>query len=303
MPRENQQHRESAVQPLEFAFMAANDWLEFTCEMYDTLDRIDAHGGRLDAGVLSMSDGRTIPLLALAQHCHLRPREEWSDLISGHLRAMIGRLRDVCVDEPDVPLSLFDLRVRLVPDDPVDHKVFGELGARPYATGITQALAVDVVGGIRFVAEKELDDLGHDAHQVWAGAWAQTEALEQPDDVNVIDVGGADVVHVFGERPLTASLVGTVDQLLGPFPADGAIVSVPAGHSVLVHPLEGPAEARLAIDALIPITRQLFRQGPDSISAHLYWWRDGRLEWIPTYFARDGIEAYLPADLADLLQR
>ena len=52
---------------------------------------------------------------------------------------------------------------------------------------------------------------------------------------------------------------------------------------------------------MIPITRQVHQSGPGSLSPHVYWWRDGSLTWIPTYFGRDGVEFHAPNGLADLI--
>jgi hypothetical protein len=54
---------------------------------------------------------------------------------------------------------------------------------------------------------------------------------------------------------------------------------------------------------MIPITRELHRRGPNAVSPHLYWWYDDQLAWMPTYFAPDGIEAYPPPGLVELLYR
>ena len=287
--------------PIDFEFMAADEWLAFNCEVYDAAASIEIGLREVDGGWLHLQSGRSLPLLQLAQVCHLADPVHWRNLIDTHLATMTAHLVTESHDVVE-PLSMFDLRIRLVPDDPRDHTMFGELGARPFAEGVTQILAVDVPGAVRSVPAREIDDLGWDLDEAWASAWAQTTTLEAPDELNVIDVGGADVVHVYGERTFTSSLVGVIDDIVGPVDEPGAIVSMPLGHSLLVHPIEG-REASIAAHAMIPLTRQLFRNGPSSVSPHLYHWRDGRLAWIPTYFADDGIEFHPPVELASVLAR
>lgn len=281
--------------PIDFDFMPPEAWLDFHCELYDVVDELDLAVASIDNGVIQLTNGRALGLLQLAQHCHLRHRNEWHELITRYLRTMTAHLGD------DVePFSMFDLRIRLVPDCPADREIFEHLGARPFAEGVVQMLAVDVPGAVRSVPVREIEEYGWDVEEAWASAWAQTETLEHPDEVHVIDVGGATLTHVFGERSFTSSLVRVIDQIVGPFDERGAIVAIPIRHSMLVHPIRD-ASARTAAAALIPITRQLHRQGPGSVSAHLYWWRDGELTWIPTYFGPDGMECYLPPDLVDVL--
>jgi len=285
--------------PIDFEFMDASEWLDFHCELHDVVAEIGLAVSTIGPGAIRLRNGRSLGLLQLAQHCHLRGRDEWRDLIVAHLRTMTAHLLDVVE-----PFSMFDLRVRLIPDTPDDRDTLRSLGARPFAEGIVAVLATDVSDAIRCVPATEITELGWDLDEAWASARAQTELLERADEVHTIDIGGADIVHVFGERPFTASMVGVVDRLIaetadiGP---DGAIVSMPLRHSLLVHPVGD--EVRTAIAGLIPITRQLFKQGPGSVSAHLYWWRDGELQWIPTFFdgTVEGVEFYPSDELAGVV--
>ncbi len=285
-------------QPVDFEFMSPSDWLEFHCELYDVVADLGLVVGRIDPGVVRLADGRSLGLLQLAQHCHLRERGEWRGLIEAHLTTVTEHLGHTTTS-----ISLFDLRIRLVPDTPADAATFEKFGARPFAEGVVQLLAVDVADAVRCVSADEITRAGWDLDEAWASARLQTELLEQVDEVHEIDLGGASVVHVFDERPFAASMVRIADELIAEVAGigeHGAIVSIPSRHSVLVHPVDG-ANAQVAIDALIPITRQLYKQGPGSVSPHLYWWRNGELNWIPTFFEphADGYlaEAFLPPEL------
>ena len=102
-----------------------------------------------------------------------------------------------------------------------------------------------------------------------------------------------------------AGMIGAIDDVIAEYAhigERGAIVSMPIRHSVLVHPIDD-STVRPAIAGMIPITRQLFKQGPGSVSPHLYWWRDGALEWIPTFFdgTPSGVEVYPSSELSDLV--
>ncbi|BAN02677.1 hypothetical protein [Ilumatobacter coccineus] len=299
-PFEQAPRPDIADRPTDFDFMAPGAWLEFNCELYAIVDELAIAIDRIDAGVIHLQSGRALPLLQLAQHCHLSPRDDWHDLIRQHLRTVTAHLTEVATLSAE-PISMIDLRVRLVPDDPADRPVIDELCARPFADGIVQVLAVDIPDAIRLVPRCEIDELGWDLDEVWSSAWAQTEALEQPDEVNVIDVGGADVVHIFGHRVFNASLVRQIEDVVGTIGPNGAIVSIPHNHSVLVHVIEDTTVVT-ALNAMIPITRQVHRHGPGSVSPQLYWWRDGAMTSIPTYFAPDGVEVYPSPELVAILR-
>jgi hypothetical protein len=299
-PFEGAPRPDIADRPIEFEFMSAGEWLDFNCELYDVVAELGLDVDAIDAGMIRLGCGRTMRLLQLAQHCHLRPRDDWHELIGSHLQTMVTQLAAIS-RAAVADLSVFDLRVRLVPDDPADREVFRELCVRPFADGVVEVLSVDVPDAVRIVSRRELGENGIDVEEAWASAWLQTESLEQPDEVNVIDVGGSSVVHVFGERVFTASLVGRIEDFVGPIGPNGALVSIPHSHSILVHVIDD-ITVTIAVSAMIPITRQVHRQGPGSVSPHLYWWRNGELACIPTYFAADGVEAYPSPELVAVLR-
>jgi hypothetical protein len=286
-----------AHRPVDFEFMPSEKWLEFHCELYDVVNDLGLAVSRIDPGVVRLRNGNSLGLLQLAQHCHLRPRDEWRNLIDTHLRTMTAHL-----DHVVEPFSMFDLRIRLVPDAPADADSLRRLGARPFADGIVQLLAVDVETAVRCVPATEIAALGWDIDEAWASATVQTEMLEVPEEIHTIDIGGAQMIHVFGERPFLASMVGVVDQLIvghGNIGERGAIISMPLRHSLLVHPI-ADTDVRIAIAGMIPVTRQLHKQGPGSVSPHLYWWRGGTLEWVPTFFdgTINGVDYYPSDELA-----
>lgn len=282
--------------PVDFECMVRSERLDFHCELYDVVAELDLAVCTIGPGAIRLRNGRSLGLLQLAEQCHLRPRDDWRELIGAHLRTMTSDLREMIE-----PLSVFDLRVRLVPDTLGDSETLRSLGARPFAEGILQVLAIEVDHAVRCVSTRDVAEHGWDLEEVWASALAQTEVLEVADEVHAIDIGGVDIIHVFGERSFTASMIGVVDRLVGEVAhvgGSGAIVALPLRHSLLVHPVDNDGVIA-AIVGMIPITRQLFEQGPNSVSPHLYWWNGGRLEWIPTFFdgTIDGVDFYPSNDL------
>ena len=287
-------------QPVDFEFMDSVDWLEFHCEVHDVVAELDLAVSRVDPGVLRLADGRALSLFELAQRCHILSRDAWRELITLHLRTMTAHLGDIIE-----AYSTFDVRIRLAPDTPADAETFAYLGARPFAEGVVALLAVEVANAVRCLNIDDVASLGVDVDELWASALAQTESFEHPDELHEIDLGDARFVHIFGQRPFTASMIGVVDELIsgcaeiGEF---GAIVALPLRHSILVHPIHD-VSIEAAIAGLVPITRQLYKQGPGSVSPHLYWWRDGALTWIPTVYEDDRmiVEYYAPPELVEII--
>jgi hypothetical protein len=181
----------------------------------------------------------------------------------------------------------FDVRIRLTPVDAVSDHV------RPFAEGVVQSVALRGTDGDRDLRADEIDDPS------WASAWAQTQALEQPHEINTIDASGVPLVHLFSDTNYGASFVPFLADVVDIGP-QGALVSIPLVHSVLVHAITDVSLVQAA-QAMIPITRQVHKAGPGSLSPHVYWWRDGNLTWIPTYFGRNGADFHAPNGLADLI--
>ncbi len=286
--------------PVDSDRMSGDFWLAFHTEVHGAVTELGLNDASITPSVVRLRNGRSLSLLQLAQHCSSLPSLEWNSLIAGHLRTMTAYL-----DQISEPLSMFDLRIRLVPDTLADAETLHQLGGRPFVDGVIEVLAIDVDDAVRCVPTSEIAANGWDVDEAWVSARLQTELLEVPDEIHIVDIGSADLIHVFGERPFTASTVGVIDDLIAEYAQIGdlgAIVSMPLRHSVLVHPIDN-ASAQCGIAGMIPIAHQLFKQGPGSVSPHLYWWRDGSLEWIPTFFdgTTSGSEFYPSPELAAAL--
>ncbi len=181
----------------------------------------------------------------------------------------------------------FDVRIRLTPAHTVSNNF------RPFAEGVVQSVSLRGRIEDRDLRVDEVDDSS------WESAWAQTRMLERPQAINTIDANGVPLVHLFSDNLYGASFVPFLPDVID-VGSQGALVSIPLVHSVLVHPI-GEVSLVQAAQAMIPITRQVHKSGPGSLSPHVYWWLDGGLTWIPTYFGRNGIEFHAPNGLADLI--
>lgn len=281
------------------AFMSCDAWLDFHCELYDVLSHRELRVARVDPGAIRLVDGRSLDLIPLVAQCSERPAADWRGLIERHLDRLVTLLGGPrCMVAG--PISSFDLRVRLLPASPIERPVLDSLGVRWLTADLVAALVVVDAHASRALSVAEIVEQGWDLDHAWESAWAQTEQLEEPDQLEIIDVSGVDVIHMSGPDEFTASLVCSLEQHVGPVGRNGAIVAVPCLDTVLVHPIEGPSSRR-AIGTLVPIVRRLHAEGPGSLSPQVYWWRAGRLVWIPTVFGGDTNEVYLPAGLSDVL--
>ena len=207
------------------------------------------------------------------------------------------------VSAASTALSMFDLRVQVGPDGPALLPEHEALGAHWFAEGVVRYLVVRTETGIRPISVAEIERLGWSVEDAWSSAWAMTCTMERPSEINVVDTGQALLFHLYSEHDFGASFVPFLDDVLAasePLGEHGAIVSMPMRRSVFVHPIRG-GEVISAVQAMIPITRQIYQTGADAVSAQLYWWQAGQLTWIPTYYGRDAIEFYPPTELSDAI--
>jgi hypothetical protein len=88
-----------------------------------------------------------------------------------------------------------------------------------------------------------------------------------------------------------------LDRHLGGEPEGGVLVAVPNRHVVMFHAVES-AEALHILSGLPSVVRQMFEQGPGSVSPALLWARRGQFRVVE--FAADGSVAG-PAELVEAL--
>ena len=140
------------------------------------------------------------------------------------------------------------------------------------------------------------------AADVWARAWANTRRHPEPIDVATVEIAGGPMTVVHGENFYTASRVRWLEDLVGPVGPFGALVAMPRRSTLLVHIIRD-ADVMNAVEPLVLNARLLHLEGPRSVSAHVYWWRDGELRWVPTMFDEDDdrVEFHPPPDLAQVL--
>ncbi|MEL6892191.1 MAG: hypothetical protein AAFP84_11380 [Actinomycetota bacterium] len=290
--------REGLEQPSSHGFMDREAWFEFHCELYDVVSELAVSVERIEAGMVRLADGRSLELLAVMEQCDGRPREDWHGLVHRHLQTWLDLSPMTPVAWSDRP-SKFDLRVRLVPFSPIDERILSLVGARRVTGDIAAVLSLATRHGIETITPAELDRFGWDEDTSWRRGWEQTELLAEPDELDVVEVGGIEIVHLFGRGELTATLAFGLEEHIGPIGDRGAIVGLPCDHSVLIHPIEG-SHSRHAIGTMAPLVRKLHADGPGSLSPQLYWWRDDEITWIPTIVG-DVNEVYLPEGLGDVL--
>jgi hypothetical protein len=281
-------------------FQALVDLVTAELERRGDAFTFDAEGGRV---YLAQPEGSALGLANLAQVCHQTPLHEWPGVVAEH----VGRSLDLAAEGVDTAEQMardFDrarqcLKVRLYPSD-VGGDIF--LTVREPMADVRAVLVFDMPETIHSVHQDHVDAWGRPLDELFAIALANVKAGDPVDPKTFEIVPGASVSLLGGGSFFTASHALFLGDYLSPAPEAGALVAVPHRHAVVYHPI-ADEKVMVALNTMIPLAMGMFRDGPGSVSPHLYWWRDGCYTHLPTEVGESTIEFNPPEEFVEVLNR
>jgi len=226
----------------------------------------------------------------LAQICNQSPRRAWTTIVSGHFDMVLKTAKDAEATWDRLAAEFEEARsiikVRLYPAD-VANKDF--MAWREPADGLIATLVYDLPQSVASVHKDHIEKWNRPLDELFEIGLANVkeEGLIEPTHFDVS--GGAKVNAISSGSFFTASHSLFLGDYLSPENELGAVVSVPHRHTVLFHPIED-ARAVNAMNAMIPAAAGMFQEGPGSVSPHLYWWHDGKLQRQHTEITANSIE-------------
>ena len=208
----------------------------------------------------------------LAQTCRAADSEDWRLIIYGHVARLDDFAPDVLVERlGDYERLQPDLRVRVV--GPQHLSQIDPVGdALPL--GFFACLSVNLDGAACPVDHSYFDGWSVDHGEVMAGALANT-LLDEP----LTPLEGSDSPAKF--RAFTGDSLFVTGHLLdfartvpdiGP---QGAVVTMPAAHTVLVCPIEFNEKFVDHSATMLAASYVRYLAGPNSVSPNALWWRPG----------------------------
>jgi hypothetical protein len=236
-----------------------------------------------------------VGLVGPAQKCNMRPEAEWARTLTEHFSSL---------DQTQSNLQLmrdFDsvrdaIRVRVYPDLFVDQPDATVL--RFLAPGINVHPVVDMPDRVMVVLRRHLSDWGLSEDELFR---LGTEQARRHETVGpeLIDLGEGVSFHTIrGNSFLVSANALWLEEYIEPA-GRGALVALPNRHEVLFHEIKSLGPLVRTHDALAKIVRDLFDEGPGSISPELYWWCDGRWTHLPLKFERGRLVHLLPREFVE----
>ncbi len=281
-------------------FFAPEDYREFVARVEGEMKR---RGLRyeLGDGTLRVHEGKGEPsdygLLNLAQLCNATERAEWARTVTEHFDSALGAGADAG-DLEALAGSLETagpaLKVRLYHPDYLAQIGADRLIHRIPAEGLVETLVYDLPGSVRTVPPEHARRWGRPDGELFRRGLANVRAEASPAR-QTFDLDRGTRFHALvGDSFFVASHALFLEEYLGPPTEFGALVSVPHRHAVLYHAI---ADMRVvvAVSSMIPVTFGMYQEGPGSVSAGIYWWREGRLTHLPTQVTAKSV-SFTPPD-------
>ena len=208
----------------------------------------------------------------LAQTCRVADPEDWRLIIYNHIARLDDFAPDVLAERlADYQKLQPDLRVRVVGPQHLS-QIDAVCDSLPL--GLSACLSVDLDGAACPVDRSYFEEWGIEHGEVMAAALANTlmdeplaayEGSELPDNVQVFT---GDSLFVTGHLLDFARTVPDIGL-------QGAVVTVPAAHTVMVCPIE--LNEQFVEDSATMLAASYIRYlaGPNSVSPNALWWRPG----------------------------
>lgn len=233
------------------------------------------------------------------------PRDQWPAIVAGQvdeiLRAEEEQARFLA-EIGDFEKVKPKIKVRLFPAEALQSDAAKQVVMRQIADGLVAAPMYDLASALLPVSKEHV------------AAWKMTEDQLFPIGLNNMvaagpvrvqelqDEGGPKILALGGDSPLVATHLFFIERYFEKVPEAGILICVPTAHTLLMHPILN-AEAAAAIKVLFPAAIAMHRQGPNSLSPHVYWWRARNLTKLEAKVEGENIEFFPPPDLVAALQK
>lgn len=216
----------------------------------------------------------------LAQICNLEPPQEWPDIIGPHLdlsdAADVKAMAAMTLGSPYAQLA-GQLALRIHPEDYLANMEQHVLH-RCDLPGTVTVLVIDLPRSVMAVPTPIADGWGVPREQLFARALQNVVAMGPTPWTELPLPPVMRLDALMGQHTYIASHALRLGQCLPRIGRHGNLIAVPHRHILLSHPIDGDKLVP-SVEALQLMAEGMHREGPGSISPHLFWRRpDGVFE-------------------------
>ncbi len=291
------------------------DWASFfTPEQYDLFCRlVSGYFNRqktrhvMDDGVVAVIPDKGQPrqhgLLNLAQICRALPEQQWATTIAEHF----GRVRKVEEEKRhlDADIGNYEkvshlLATRLFSPAYLQSVPGEQLVTRNDIPHTVTALVFDLPSAVRTVHADEADAWGK-SHDELLRRGLDNVRISLPPEWQTIDLEeGVQLLALESESFFAASYALMLDEFPQAVGSRGALVGIPTRHVLLCYPIDDVGVIQ-AIEVMIRAIYEFEKQGPGSLSEHLYWHHEGEMIDLPYRITGERIQFTPPPEFVQLL--
>lgn len=243
-------------------------------------------------------------LVNLAQTCKLSAPSSWESLINTHIHEMeqisdFNKLFEV--RSRDFEYAKDFLAIRLFNDDVLNGGKGDFFVKREFAGDAFTMLSFDLPQSVINVKPEQMQNWNKDPDELFEIGKRNVEK-KYNFDFSRETVNDFDIWFIQDEHHFVPNFVFSLDKypaLNGEF---GSLIGIPHRHAAIIYPIE-TIEAIAAVDSLPFIISGMFKEGPGSVSNHLFWYNKGVFQSLPFELGQNKLVFKPGIEFLDILQQ
>lgn len=231
---------------------------------------------------------------SVAQIYHQATDKEKKNVVKNHFEKLFNAKKEeekILKDVEDFQKMKKLLAVRLYPSD-YEPKFYEILIHRQDIEGIVTVLTLDLPSSTTNVKHEYVKKWGIEIDELFRIALKNTFANNKIH-LQKTDFIGFPVWTFEGESIYTASFVLKLEEYKEVIGKYGSLVIIPHRHTVVVYPIENRDVLKIT-NQLAGLATYMCKQGPGSISSHLYWYYNGTFTNLPYKIHEKKFDFYPP---------
>ncbi|MCA8975104.1 MAG: hypothetical protein KDC98_10300 [Planctomycetes bacterium] len=210
----------------------------------------------------------------LAQTCHLSPMAEWPTIVADHLaRSDTAKVRAAVTGlfENGYAQSADSLSIRIYPHDFVDDETWPHFVNRRDLPQTRTTVVLDIGASVMPVPTPIAEQWGVPRGELFdRGLQNLARNCKTPWQTLYLPVDSGIAIDVLSDDFFAAAHVLRPDSNLPRLGHHGNLIGIPARNVLLSWPID-TAPTPLLLEALLAMTCGKHRDGPGSITPHLFW--------------------------------